>query len=131
MDGPFSLTKVPRQVISLKRLALTPFTLKIHHGIHSKYLKEKMEKAGIVKRFARTHWGKKLTARRHKLHMTDFGRFVAMKVHRASFFNPPKATRKQIHIKAQENRKKVISLKAKKLADRKAARNAHKKAVKA
>ena len=81
-----------------------------------------MEEAGILKRFARTHWGKKLAARRHKQHMTDFGRFVAMKVHRASFFNPPKAVRKQIHLKAQANRKKVIEAKATKLKARKEAR---------
>ena len=79
-----------------------------------------MEACGIVKRFARTHWGKKLAARRLKSHMTDFGRFVAMKLHRASYFNPSKAARKQAHIKANENRKKMIEVRHKKIAERKA-----------
>ena len=90
-----------------------------------------MEACGIVKRFARTAWGKKLAARRLKRHLTDFGRFVAMKVHRASYFNPSKEARKQAYIKACENRKKVIEIRHKKIADRKAKKLEQKNKVKA
>ena len=76
-----------------------------------------MEAAHILKRFARTSWGKKLAARRIRARQTDFARFVAMKVHRGSFFNPSKAARKAAKLAALANRKKLrAASKAKKVA---------------
>ncbi|KAH7815532.1 putative 50S ribosomal protein L14e [Monocercomonoides exilis] len=88
IDGPKAMTGISRQVCSLKRLALTPYTVKIPHGIHHKYLVKKFKKARILRRFARTAWAKKINKRQHKLHESDFDRYKAMKIHRASFFGP-------------------------------------------
>lgn len=80
-------------VTSVKRLALTPFTIDIPQGIHHCFLTKKFKKANILTRFNRTAWGKKLYKRELKEQMSDFERFVAMKKHRASYYNPPKKTR--------------------------------------
>lgn len=70
----------------------------------------------IVSRFARSSWGRKLAARRTKRRMTDFDRFVAMKVHRGSYFNKPKAQRKAEHLATIKNRKNQIAAKKERLA---------------
>ncbi|KAH7831806.1 putative 50S ribosomal protein L14e [Monocercomonoides exilis] len=113
IDGPKALTGISRQVCSLKRLALTPYTVKIPHGIHHKYLVKKFKKARILRRFARTAWAKKINKRQHKLHESDFDRYKAMKMHRASFFGPHVPT---IPGKEKPEKKKPAVKRSKKVA---------------
>ncbi|KAK2963194.1 putative 60S ribosomal protein L14 [Blattamonas nauphoetae] len=79
VDGPEPLTGIKRQVISLRRLSLTPFTVNISHGAHQQVVVKAFEKAQIQKRFNRTSWGKKMLKRELRLVQTDFDRFVEMK----------------------------------------------------
>ncbi|KAA6380795.1 MAG: putative 60 ribosomal protein L14 [Streblomastix strix] len=119
VDGPRKLTGVPRQLISLKRLSLTPFTLNISHGIHEKYLTKKLKKEKVLERFSRSSWGKKLAKRKRVLTETDFDRFVSMKKHRQSKLGIPK---KLLADKQKEQTKRISAQKAKKEK-----RKAHKK----
>jgi large subunit ribosomal protein L14e len=97
VDGPFGVTGVKRQVISLKRLVLTPYTLRISQGIHHKFLKQKFEKAKVLQKFYKSAWGKKILARQRKLSENDFARFVAMKNRRAKVYTKhvPKVEKKK------------------------------------
>ena len=65
---------VPRQVLSIKRVALTDFVLPITRGARSKQLKKVVAKEGIVAKWEATSWAKKLAVREARLNTTDFDR---------------------------------------------------------
>jgi len=71
VEGP----KVPRQVLNVRRINLTPFKVDFHRGSRSSFVLKAMEDAKVQKKFDETVYGKSLLARRAKMNESDFERF--------------------------------------------------------
>ncbi|KAJ4463142.1 putative 60 ribosomal protein L14 [Paratrimastix pyriformis] len=71
VEGP----KVPRQMIPVKRINLTQFTVKIGRNARAKFVLKAMQEAKVQEKFDATVYGKSLVARRAKLQESDFERF--------------------------------------------------------
>mmetsp|Transcript_168914 Transcript_168914/g.410547 ORF Transcript_168914/g.410547 Transcript_168914/m.410547 type:complete len:137 (-) Transcript_168914:73-483(-) len=78
IDGPKNLTGVNRQILPLKRLALTNFVLKIGRNSRQKTLTKAFTEADIATKFANTLVGKKLDKQAKRAALTDFDRFKVM-----------------------------------------------------
>jgi len=78
IDGPKTITGIPRQQYNLKRLALTKFKINIPKGARLKTLVREFRSSNIMQRFQNSSWGRKLTARETKQNLSDFGRFKVM-----------------------------------------------------
>merc|ERR1712151_1046612 len=78
VDGPEGVTGVRRHMMPIKRLSLTDLKSSIPRGAREKTLKQALEKAETMKKFADTAWGKKLAAKANRATMTDFDRFKLM-----------------------------------------------------
>ncbi len=77
VEGPTS--KIRRQVINVKRLALTNLLLEgIARGAPTADVSKAYKDADIDAKFAATAWGKKLAARAKRKTLDDFGRFKVM-----------------------------------------------------
>lgn len=77
VEGPASGVK--RQVISVKRLALTNILLEeLPRGAPSADVKEKYEAGDVDKKFAASSWGRKLDRKAKRANLDDFGRFKVM-----------------------------------------------------
>jgi hypothetical protein len=76
VHGP--TTGVQRQVISLKRLALTPIKLKIGRGSRTKALVKAIKEQDMEGKWAKTAWARKLALRQKRASATDFDRFKLM-----------------------------------------------------
>ena len=78
IDGPEEITGVSRQVISFTRIALTDFTVKVQRNARNKTLKKAWEEAEIMNKWESSSWAKKLSAKKKRASLSDFGRFKAM-----------------------------------------------------
>eukprot|EP00928_Gymnodinium_smaydae_P087785 TRINITY_DN719_c0_g1_i1.p2 TRINITY_DN719_c0_g1~~TRINITY_DN719_c0_g1_i1.p2 ORF type:complete len:134 (+),score=45.07 TRINITY_DN719_c0_g1_i1:161-562(+) len=75
VDGPESVTGVPRHMMPVKRLSLTDLKSKIPRGAREKTLKLALEKDAVMSKWAETAWAKKLKAKENRKNMSDFDRF--------------------------------------------------------
>ena len=78
VDGPVSVTGVPRHMMPIKRLSLTDFKAKIVRGAREKALKLALDKDGIMSKWTETTRAKQIKARETRKNMTDFDRFKLM-----------------------------------------------------
>lgn len=77
VEGPSAGVK--RQVISVKRLALTSILIEdLPRGAPTADVKEKYESADVDKKFAASSWGRKLDRKAKRANLDDFGRFKVM-----------------------------------------------------
>ena len=77
IDGP--LSNVERQVINLKRLSLTDFTVDIQVGARQGVVAAAWKKANVTEQWEKTTWAQKRAAKARRGEMTDFDRFKLMK----------------------------------------------------
>ena len=73
VDGP--CTGVRRQAISFNKLWLTDFTLKISPSAREKQVRRRFEEAGILAKWEKTSWARKMAMRKRRAQLTDFERF--------------------------------------------------------
>mmetsp|Transcript_13985 Transcript_13985/g.19110 ORF Transcript_13985/g.19110 Transcript_13985/m.19110 type:complete len:136 (-) Transcript_13985:73-480(-) len=79
IDGPQSETGVHRQVISLKRVALTDLVVEnIKRNTKLKSLKSAWTAQEIKKKWSSSAWAKKLAAKAIRKNLGDFDRFKVM-----------------------------------------------------
>jgi large subunit ribosomal protein L14e len=79
IDGPQNVTGVHRQVISTRRVTLTPVVATgLRHNASQKSLKKAWEEQGVLGKWQATAWAKKLEARKNRAAMNDFDRFKVM-----------------------------------------------------
>eukprot|EP00558_Chaetoceros_sp_UNC1202_P004636 CAMPEP_0197239124 /NCGR_PEP_ID=MMETSP1429-20130617/5633_1 /TAXON_ID=49237 /ORGANISM="Chaetoceros sp., Strain UNC1202" /LENGTH=134 /DNA_ID=CAMNT_0042698469 /DNA_START=44 /DNA_END=448 /DNA_ORIENTATION=- len=78
VDGPVNLTGVARQVIPYGRIALTDFTIKISRNARQKTLTAAWTEADIQGKWDATSWAKKLSSKKKRASLSDFGRFKVM-----------------------------------------------------
>ncbi len=64
-----------RQTINLDWIQLTKYRLPIARGQHLKTIRQAFEKAEVAKKFAESHWGKKIANGEKKASLKDFDRF--------------------------------------------------------
>merc|ERR1712063_17018 len=72
VDGPLSITGVPRQQINFKRLVLTKFTIDINRAVREKGLKKAFTEANILEKWNQTGWAKKIARRNARENLNDF-----------------------------------------------------------
>jgi len=78
VDGPESVTGVPRHMMPVKRMSLTDLKVKIPRGAREKTLKKALADADVMKKWSETSWAKKLAAGKARSEMNDFQRFKLM-----------------------------------------------------
>ncbi|CAE7930416.1 RPL14, partial [Symbiodinium sp. KB8] len=78
VDGPENLTGVRRQMINLRRIALTDFVVNIARNARIKKLNKEWKAADIENKWAATNWSKRIEASRKASKSTDFQRFKSM-----------------------------------------------------
>lgn len=99
VDGPLEITGVSRQMMPLKRLALTDLAVSIPKSSKDQVIKDAFEvsdaftaavpvrlcltplplqAADIMAKWEATSWAKKLTAKKRRANLTDFDRFKLM-----------------------------------------------------
>eukprot|EP00949_MAST-11_sp_MAST-11-sp1_P002538 g2538.t1 len=79
VDGPAKLTGVSRQVIPLKRVALTDYKLPIARNARQKTLIKAWGEEDIEKKWSSSSWAKKRAMKLRRAKCNDFGRFRAMR----------------------------------------------------
>ena len=79
VDGPQSVTGIHRQVISLKRLALTDVLVtKLPRGATQKNVKKAWAEQNVLETWNNGNWAKKIENKRKRAAMGDFDRFKVM-----------------------------------------------------
>merc|ERR1712048_958719 len=81
VDAARALCDAPdmvRKPIFYKRLAITEFKVDIPKIPGKKELVKSLSDSGVLEKFAKTAWGKKLAARKEKASLNDFQRFEKM-----------------------------------------------------
>ena len=73
-----------RKPIFYKRLAITEFKVDIPKIPGKKELVKSLSDSGVLEKFAKTAWGKKLAARKEKASLNDFQRFKKMLAKKAA-----------------------------------------------
>lgn len=73
IDGP--KCGIRRQEISIRRITLTDFKLKITRGIHKDALIKEIDDFGLEDKIQKSIWGRKAELRRKRANNTDFDRF--------------------------------------------------------
>lgn len=77
VEGP--TTGVKRQVVSVKRLALTSILIEgVARGEKTKEVAEKYSAADVDAKFAASSWGRKIESKAKRANLDDFGRFRVM-----------------------------------------------------
>lgn len=69
-----------RQVISVKRIKLTDFTVKIARGAAPEAVASAVKSEGVLAKWSETKWAKKVAAGNAKLELNDFQRFKYAKI---------------------------------------------------
>eukprot|EP00943_MAST-04B_sp_MAST-4B-sp1_P005878 g5878.t1 len=75
VDGPTRVTGVSRQILSLKRCALTDFKVKIGRNARQKSLEKAWTAGDVMNKWNGTSWAKKLAAKKKRASNNDFARF--------------------------------------------------------
>ena len=78
IDGPADITGVNRQVISFRRIALTDHVVKIQMNARQKTLKKAWEAGDTMAKWEASSWAKKLSSKKKRAALSDFGRFKVM-----------------------------------------------------
>lgn len=78
IDGPVDVTGVSRQVIAYKRIALTDFTVKVERTSTQDELKAAWKDGDVLSKWEATSWAKKLSNKKKRANLSDFGRFKVM-----------------------------------------------------
>jgi large subunit ribosomal protein L14e len=78
VDGPAELTGVTRHVIAYKRIALTDLTVKIERTSTQAEMKAAWDEAETLSKWEATSWAKKLSSKKKRADLSDFGRFKVM-----------------------------------------------------
>jgi large subunit ribosomal protein L14e len=78
IDGPADLTGVTRQVISYTRISLTDLTVPVQRNARQKSLLKAWKEADTLAKWEATSWAKKLSSRKKRSNLSDFGRFKVM-----------------------------------------------------
>jgi large subunit ribosomal protein L14e len=78
VDGPAELTGVTRHVIAYKRIALTDLTVKIERTSTQAVMKAAWDEAETLSKWEATSWAKKLSSKKKRADLSDFGRFKVM-----------------------------------------------------
>jgi large subunit ribosomal protein L14e len=78
IDGPMEITGVARQVIPYSRISLTDLTVDVQMNARAKTLKAAWAKADTVATWEKTSWAKKLSSKKKRANLSDFGRFKVM-----------------------------------------------------
>ena len=76
IDGP--CTGVERQVISFKRVSLTDLTVPIGRGARAASIKKAWSSSDINSLWSSSAWGKRLSDKKKRRNLDDFGRFKVM-----------------------------------------------------
>jgi len=99
IDGPSTLTGVPRQTYPLKRLSLTPIKVKISRGARLSTLVKAFTAAKVNEKWAATSIAKKQALKLKRANATDFERFqlAAAKRTRARLVRKELQSLKQAH----------------------------------
>jgi large subunit ribosomal protein L14e len=72
------LNGLERQTIPIRRLSLTPVTMKIGRGARPGVVAKAASEQKVVDKFNQTSWGKKLNNSRLRANLSDFDRFKLM-----------------------------------------------------
>ena len=85
VDGSRALVdgQVGRQVLSLRKMTLTPLVCKVPRSAAHKHVVKAMKKDDIEGRWAASAWGKKLANRATRQSLNDFQRFQLMVAQRS------------------------------------------------
>lgn len=78
IDGPFDITGASRQVIPYARIALTDLTVPVQQNARAKTLKKAWAEADTLAKWEASSWAKKLSAKKKRASLDDFGRFKVM-----------------------------------------------------
>jgi large subunit ribosomal protein L14e len=78
VDGPAEITGVTRHVIAYKRIALTDLTVKIERTSTQAEMKAAWDEAETLSKWEATSWAKKLSSKKKRADLSDFGRFKVM-----------------------------------------------------
>eukprot|EP00401_Gymnodinium_catenatum_P081916 CAMPEP_0117513222 /NCGR_PEP_ID=MMETSP0784-20121206/29440_1 /TAXON_ID=39447 /ORGANISM="" /LENGTH=134 /DNA_ID=CAMNT_0005308975 /DNA_START=35 /DNA_END=439 /DNA_ORIENTATION=- len=79
IDGPQSITGVHRQVIGVRRIALTDIVVtKLPRNATQKNLKKAWTEQDTLKSWEATSWAKKINVKKNRANLDDFGRFKVM-----------------------------------------------------
>jgi large subunit ribosomal protein L14e len=78
IDGPAGITGVSRQVIPYTRIALTDLKVKIQRNARNKTLTKAWEEADTMNKWESSSWAKKLSSKKKRANLSDFGRFKVM-----------------------------------------------------
>ena len=78
VDGPQSATGVHRQIMLLKRLALTDIVIKIGKNSSQKKLVQAWANEGVQAKWDATAWAKKLANKKKRAALGDFDRYKVM-----------------------------------------------------
>lgn len=78
IDGPESITGVQRQVIPFTRIALTDLTVKIQRNARQSTIAKAWKAGDTLAAWDKSSWAKKLSSRKTKAALSDFGRFKVM-----------------------------------------------------
>ena len=70
----------PRQMIPVKRIRLTDFSVRIDRAAAPKAVADAVKAEGLVEKFTETAWGKRLAATQAKGQLNDFQRFKHAKL---------------------------------------------------
>jgi len=76
IDGPSSVTGVKRQVLTLKRIALTDLKVNLDGpSPRLKYLLKKFNEGDIINKWNQSAWAKKIAAKKKRENLNDFERY--------------------------------------------------------
>lgn len=78
IDGPVNITGVTRQMISFKRIALTDLKINVSRNARQKTLTKAWTEGKIMDKWEATSWAKKLSSKKKRANLSDFGRFKVM-----------------------------------------------------
>jgi large subunit ribosomal protein L14e len=79
VDGPQSITGISRQVISLKRLSLTDLVVtNLPKNARLKSITTGWTEQKTLEKWQASAWAKKLSAKKLRSELNDFGRFKLM-----------------------------------------------------
>jgi len=78
VDGPASITGIPRQTIPFKRLSLTDIKINIPRCPRPSSLAKAFKEQGVQEKWEKTAWARKQAIKTKRASLNDFDRFKVM-----------------------------------------------------
>jgi large subunit ribosomal protein L14e len=75
VDGPTKFTGISRQIVPLKRIALTDIKVKIGMNARQKSLEKAWTRDDVLNKWNNTTWAKKIAAKKTRATNNDFTRY--------------------------------------------------------